>query len=157
MTSAPTRTRLFRWAVPVAAVAVVGVAATGVLTAEADPPLPPKTAAQLLVDLQGAQVRRAVRHGGAGLRPGAARAADQRAGRRQHVAALAADRLAHAAGLVRGGGQAAARAARPARRDRRGAQRAGRLAVVQRVQLGHPLPAAGRQGRQGERRRCRAR
>jgi outer membrane lipoprotein-sorting protein len=56
MTSAPSRARLFRWAVPVAAVAVVGVAATGVLTAEADPPLPPKTAAQLLVALQGAQV-----------------------------------------------------------------------------------------------------
>ena len=56
MTSAPTRTRLFRWAVPVAAAAVVGVAVTGVLTAEADPPLPPKTAAQLLVALQGAQV-----------------------------------------------------------------------------------------------------
>jgi len=56
MTSAPTRTRLLRWGVPVAAAAAVGVAATGVLTAEADPPLPPKTAAQLLVDLQGARV-----------------------------------------------------------------------------------------------------
>ena len=56
MTSARTRTRLLRWGVPVAAAAVVGVAATGVLTAEADPPLPAKTAAQLLVDLQGARV-----------------------------------------------------------------------------------------------------
>lgn len=56
MTTAPTRTRLLRWGVPVAAAAVVGVAATGVLTAEADPPLPAKTAAQLLVDLQGARV-----------------------------------------------------------------------------------------------------
>ena len=57
MTAAPSRARLVRWAVPVAAAAVVGVAATGVLTAEADPPLPPKTAAQLLVDLQGAEVQ----------------------------------------------------------------------------------------------------
>jgi outer membrane lipoprotein-sorting protein len=56
MTTAPTRSRLLRWGVPVAAAAVVGVAATGVLTAEADPPLPPKSAAQLLVDLQGARV-----------------------------------------------------------------------------------------------------
>ncbi len=56
MTVAPSRARLLRWGVPVAAAAVVGVAATGVLTAEADPPLPPKTAAQLLVDLQGAEV-----------------------------------------------------------------------------------------------------
>jgi outer membrane lipoprotein-sorting protein len=56
MSTAPTRTRLLRWGVPVAIAAVVGVAATGVLTAEADPPLPPKTAAQLLVDVQGARV-----------------------------------------------------------------------------------------------------
>jgi outer membrane lipoprotein-sorting protein len=56
MTTASTRTRLLRWGVPVAAAAVVGVAATGVLTAEADPPLPAKTAAQLLVAVQGARV-----------------------------------------------------------------------------------------------------
>ncbi|MFL6128034.1 MAG: LolA family protein [Mycobacteriales bacterium] len=56
MSTAPTRARLLRWAVPVAVAAAVGVAATGVLTAEADPPLPAKTAAQLLVDLQGAKV-----------------------------------------------------------------------------------------------------
>ena len=56
MTTASTRTRLVRWGVPIAAAAAVGVAATGVLTAEADPPLPAKTAAQLLVDLQGARV-----------------------------------------------------------------------------------------------------
>ena len=54
--TAPTRTRLLRWSAPVAAAAVVAVAASGVLTAEADPPLPPKTAAQLLADLQGARV-----------------------------------------------------------------------------------------------------
>lgn len=54
--TAPTRTRLLRWGAPVAAVAVVAVAASGVLTAEADPTLPPKTAGQLLVDLQGARV-----------------------------------------------------------------------------------------------------
>jgi outer membrane lipoprotein-sorting protein len=54
--TAPTRSRLLRWGVPVAGVALVAAVATGVLTAEADPPLPPKTAAQLLVDLQGARV-----------------------------------------------------------------------------------------------------
>ena len=56
--SAPTRTRLLRWGAPVAAAAAVAVAvvATGVLSAEADPPLPPKTAAQLLVDVQAARV-----------------------------------------------------------------------------------------------------
>jgi outer membrane lipoprotein-sorting protein len=46
------RLRVLRWAVPAAAVAAVAVAASGVLTADADPPLPPKTAAALLVDLQ---------------------------------------------------------------------------------------------------------
>lgn len=54
--TAPTRTRLLRWGVPVATAAVVAVAASGVLTAEADPPLPPKTAAQLLADVQRARV-----------------------------------------------------------------------------------------------------
>ena len=54
--TAPTRTRLLRWGAPVAAAAVVAVAASGVLTAEADPPLPPKTAAQLLADVQRARV-----------------------------------------------------------------------------------------------------
>jgi outer membrane lipoprotein-sorting protein len=56
MTTASSRSRLLRWGVPVAAAAAVGVAATGVLTAQADPPLPAKTAAQLLVDVQGARV-----------------------------------------------------------------------------------------------------
>jgi hypothetical protein len=46
------RFRNLRWAVPAAAAAAVAVAASGVLTADADPPLPPKTAAALLVDLQ---------------------------------------------------------------------------------------------------------
>jgi outer membrane lipoprotein-sorting protein len=46
------RFRMLRWAVPSVAVAAVVVAASGVLTADADPPLPPKTAAALLVDLQ---------------------------------------------------------------------------------------------------------
>ena len=54
--TAPRRTRLLRWGAPVAAAAVVALVASGVLTAEADPPLPPKTAAQLLVDVQGAKV-----------------------------------------------------------------------------------------------------
>jgi outer membrane lipoprotein-sorting protein len=46
------RLRVLRWAVPVAAVAALALAASGVFTAAADPPLPPKTAAALLVDLQ---------------------------------------------------------------------------------------------------------
>jgi outer membrane lipoprotein-sorting protein len=46
------RSRVLRWAAPAAAVAAVAVAASGALTATADPPLPPKTAAALLVDLQ---------------------------------------------------------------------------------------------------------
>ncbi|RKR91170.1 outer membrane lipoprotein-sorting protein [Micromonospora pisi] len=47
-----------RWLVPVAATAVVigGGAAIGTLGAAADPALPPRSAAQLLVDLQTAQV-----------------------------------------------------------------------------------------------------
>jgi outer membrane lipoprotein-sorting protein len=54
--TAPTRTRLLRWGAPAAAAAAVALVASGVLTAEADPPLPPKTAAQLLADVQGARV-----------------------------------------------------------------------------------------------------
>ncbi|HEY6748024.1 MAG TPA: hypothetical protein VI357_20200 [Mycobacteriales bacterium] len=49
-------TRLLRWGVPVVAAAAVVVASTGVFTAQAGPSLPPKTAGQLLVDLQGAKV-----------------------------------------------------------------------------------------------------
>ncbi|WP_329108829.1 outer membrane lipoprotein carrier protein LolA [Micromonospora sp. NBC_01699] len=47
-----------RWLVPVAAAAVVigGGAAIGTLSANAEPALPPRSAAQLLVDLQTAQV-----------------------------------------------------------------------------------------------------
>ncbi|MEJ3750105.1 outer membrane lipoprotein carrier protein LolA [Actinomycetes bacterium KLBMP 9797] len=54
MTSRPT----LRWLVPAAAaVAVIGGgAAVGTLAAEADPSLPPRNAAQLLVDLQTAQL-----------------------------------------------------------------------------------------------------
>ncbi|CAA9273775.1 MAG: FIG01044224: hypothetical protein [uncultured Corynebacteriales bacterium] len=55
--TAPTRLRKLRWGVPIAATAAVAVVASGVLTAEADPPLPPKTAGQLLVDVQGASVK----------------------------------------------------------------------------------------------------
>lgn len=54
--TATTRLRKLRWGVPVAAAAAVAVVASGVLTAEADPPLPAKTAGQLLVDVQGAKV-----------------------------------------------------------------------------------------------------
>ena len=49
-------TRLLRWGVPVVAAAAVVVASTGVFSAQAGPSLPPKTAGQLLVDLQGAEV-----------------------------------------------------------------------------------------------------
>jgi outer membrane lipoprotein-sorting protein len=51
-----TATRLLRWGVPVAAAAAVAVVASGVFTAQAGPSLPPRTAGQLLVDLQGAEV-----------------------------------------------------------------------------------------------------
>ena len=51
-----TRLRALRWGVPFAATAAVALVASGVLTAEADPPLPAKTAGQLLVDVQGASV-----------------------------------------------------------------------------------------------------
>jgi hypothetical protein len=54
--TATTRTRMIRWGAPVAAAAAVAVVATGVLSAEANPPLPTKTAAQLLADVQGATV-----------------------------------------------------------------------------------------------------
>ena len=54
--TAPTHLRLLRWGVPVVATAAVAVAASGVFSAEADPTLPPRTAGQLLVDLQGAEV-----------------------------------------------------------------------------------------------------
>jgi outer membrane lipoprotein-sorting protein len=50
--TAPTRSRLLRWGVPVAATAAVAVVASGVLSAQADPTLPPRTAGQLLVDMQ---------------------------------------------------------------------------------------------------------
>jgi outer membrane lipoprotein-sorting protein len=48
-----------RWLVPAAAAAVIigGGAAIGTLSAAAEPTLPPRTAAQLLVDLQTAQVQ----------------------------------------------------------------------------------------------------
>lgn len=49
-------TRLLRWGVPVVAAAAVVVVSTGVFTAQAGPSLPPRTAGQLLVDLQGAEV-----------------------------------------------------------------------------------------------------
>ncbi len=46
-----------RWAAPVAAVAVVGVVTVGAtVAANASTPLPPRTAAQLLVDIEGAHL-----------------------------------------------------------------------------------------------------
>jgi outer membrane lipoprotein-sorting protein len=54
--TAPTQLRLLRWGAPVAAAAAVAAVASGVLTAQAGPSLPPKTAGQLLADLQGARV-----------------------------------------------------------------------------------------------------
>jgi outer membrane lipoprotein-sorting protein len=52
----PTRSRLLRWSVPTALVAAAAIVASGVLAADATPPLPDKTAAQLLVELQSAHV-----------------------------------------------------------------------------------------------------
>ena len=54
--TAPTHLRLLRWGAPVVAAAAVAAVVSGVFTAQADPSLPTKTAGQLLVDLQGAQV-----------------------------------------------------------------------------------------------------
>jgi outer membrane lipoprotein-sorting protein len=54
--TAPTRLRALRWGVPVVAAAAVVVVSTGVFTAQAGPSLSPRTAGQLLVDLQGAKV-----------------------------------------------------------------------------------------------------
>jgi outer membrane lipoprotein-sorting protein len=54
--TAPTQLRLLRWGAPVVAAAAVAAVASGVFTAQAAPSLPAKTAGQLLVDLQGAQV-----------------------------------------------------------------------------------------------------
>jgi outer membrane lipoprotein-sorting protein len=54
--TAPTTLRLLRWGAPIAAAAAVALVSSGVLTAQAGPSLPPKTAGQLLVDLQGARV-----------------------------------------------------------------------------------------------------
>jgi outer membrane lipoprotein-sorting protein len=54
--TAPSQLRLLRWGVPVVAAAAVAAVVSGVFTAQADPSLPPKTAGQLLVALQGAQV-----------------------------------------------------------------------------------------------------
>ncbi|MEN3359662.1 MAG: hypothetical protein V7637_3644 [Mycobacteriales bacterium] len=51
-----TRFRALRWGVPALVVAAIAVTASGVLTATANPPLPSRTAAQLLVDLENAQV-----------------------------------------------------------------------------------------------------
>lgn len=50
------RSRVLRWAVPGLVVAAVAVTASGVFSADATPPLPSKTAAQLLVDVQKAHV-----------------------------------------------------------------------------------------------------
>jgi outer membrane lipoprotein-sorting protein len=51
-----TRLRAFRWSAPALVTAAIAVAASGVLSAGANPPLPTRTAAQLLVDLQNARV-----------------------------------------------------------------------------------------------------
>lgn len=50
------RHRALRWTVPVGVAGVVMVAATGVLSAQSIPPLPTRTAAQLLADVETAQV-----------------------------------------------------------------------------------------------------
>ena len=63
-----------RWAVPGAVVAIVlGAAAITAVTADAAPTLPPRTAAELLVDVQNASLTGAVRHRRAGRRRSACR------------------------------------------------------------------------------------
>ncbi|HVQ94024.1 MAG TPA: hypothetical protein VMU51_23500 [Mycobacteriales bacterium] len=51
-----TRLRALRWGAPALVVAAIAVTASGVLSADANPPLPARTAAQLLVDLESARV-----------------------------------------------------------------------------------------------------
>jgi outer membrane lipoprotein-sorting protein len=50
------RHRALRWGIPVAAAGVVALVASGVLTAQASPDLPSRTAAQLLADIESARV-----------------------------------------------------------------------------------------------------
>lgn len=50
------RNHRLRWIVPTAVAGVVAVTATGVLSAQAIPDLPPRTAAQLLVDVENAHI-----------------------------------------------------------------------------------------------------
>lgn len=54
--TAQSRFRVLRWSAPALVAAGVGLAASGVFTADADPPLPARTAAQLLADVQTVQV-----------------------------------------------------------------------------------------------------
>ncbi len=56
MTALTSRAGAIRWAVPAIVVAAVAVVASGLFSANATAPLPPRTAAQLLVDLQSAGV-----------------------------------------------------------------------------------------------------
>jgi outer membrane lipoprotein-sorting protein len=51
-----TRLRALRWLAPALVAAAIAVVASGVLNAGANPPLPARTAAQLLVDMQNARV-----------------------------------------------------------------------------------------------------
>lgn len=51
-----TRRRALRWSLPAAVAAAIAVVASGVLTAGANPPLPARTAAQLLVDVQNVRI-----------------------------------------------------------------------------------------------------
>ena len=50
------RNHALRWIVPTGVAGIVALAASGVLTAEATPNLPARTAAQLLADVESAQI-----------------------------------------------------------------------------------------------------
>ena len=136
---------VLRWLVPAtAAVAVIGGgAAIGTFAAEAEPSLPPRTAAQLLVDLQTSRLEglsgTVVQRADLGLPPLVGLAPRQRA---DHPA----DRHAHPAGLVLRAGPAAGRADGHPRRAGHHPQRPGPVDLAEPQQHRHP-PHAGRRRR----------
>ena len=129
-----------RWLVPSAAAVVVigGGAAAGTIAASADPTLPERSAAQLLVDVQNAKV-----DGLSGTvvqtrrpRPAALRGRHRRAGRRR------SDPLDRGQQHRCGSGtpvrtRYGSRCSGTLRRDRRDPQRPGRVDVAQPGQHGH--------------------
>ena len=129
-----------RWALPVAAVGVIGaVALTVNQTANADSGLPSRTAAQLLADVRTAERLEPVRDRRADLGPRPAR--DPGPGRPGAAGSATSSLTSLVSGThtwriwLDGPHTPAARADRRQRRVRRHPQRRGRLAVVQRGQV----------------------